>query len=532
MPTTTQPNPARINVDGAYLFNQAIARATGSGASTTLAGIVGGASNGPFNKPVAFSDLSSLTAVFGNDPGGAHSMISAALLAFEKGDDFLGVRVGDTTQTKAIMLVEDSNATPAIMLTLTAAYEGSQANGATAQIDVGTRSQATAPTLKLTLTFPGAVPEVWDNIIAYTSTTYASATALANLVLAVNSGTASRGKSQYWTAASGASVTAPAYGTQFAVSTPGTDGITSITSTILVGTDGAVTRAGMYALRSTGVSEFILAGNSDFSTAAAITQFCQDELCISAIACPTGVASDTTATAKNAANFSAANVGCVAHYLNVSNPAIIGGTTSVAPLGSWLGLVASRNPEEYLGNKPETGMLGFMSTERTGTVISQAEAEILEQNGIQYFTNPIPRGKMFGLAHGLASDGVTSLGEARMTNFLTRTFLDTMGPFIGDLQGAPPIDPTQPDKDPTRQAMKDALNSVLAQFQPPGKPKRIDSYLVVLDASNNTPSTVIQGQVIAAIYVKYLGVVRVFYGVLQASSRLVINVSATSALPQ
>ena len=88
---------------------------------------------------------------------------------------------------------------------------------------------------------PGVVPEIFDNIGGTGNTLYA------NMVNAINMGQSGlRGPSRIVVASLGSATSAPVAQT-FSFS-GGTDGATTVTSSVMIGQD-TIPRSGMYALR-------------------------------------------------------------------------------------------------------------------------------------------------------------------------------------------------------------------------------------------------------------------------------------------
>ena len=161
---------------------------------------------------------------------------------------------------------------PGTLATLTARYTGSYANTATAVVTQGSQYVTLSPTYKLTLTFPNAVPEVYDNIVAYATVGggYSSTTFTTNLKNAVNGSpqlNPSRPASNYFTATTGASTATPLLTTPQAVSTNGTDGSTFAggqTQADAAQLGNAATLTGMNALSGQiPAGQFCLSGNTD-----------------------------------------------------------------------------------------------------------------------------------------------------------------------------------------------------------------------------------------------------------------------------
>jgi hypothetical protein len=485
-----------LQVDGAYVYLQPPTPIAGAGIATSLSGIVGTASWGPINAPQPFSDTASAYAAFGRSISDPFSLVTESLFAVNFASNFLGVRVSDGTDTAASVLVKDTGGTNGV--TLTGKYSGTEGNNISVTLAVGSQSTVATPTMTATIARTGYPSEVFANLGNPSAGGFA-----ANLRNAVNLGVSGvRGPSNLVVAtASGASVLGFVAGTSTLVG--GTNGAT-VTSVQQIGLDGTTGRTGLYALRGLGVQQFILAGNSDPTQYTALATFAASEGSFAIAALPSGTSTSTALTTKQTANYNSINGALVKDWLTFTDPTI-SQQRMVSPLGETLGLIASLPPEASCGNKPIQGASNFLSTERTGTPYSGAEAAQLEGAGILYWTNPIPRGNVFGLPHGQNASGLANTGQdtiayTRMTNFLAASLAGLIGPFVGELQGTSP-------NDPTRAAAKAVLTTFLQNLQ---NANRISGYNVQLNTANNTPSSIAQGYMLATCQVQYLATVKFF----------------------
>jgi hypothetical protein len=209
-----------------------------NGVPTNVVGAVGTAAWGPKNVATIVGSMADYARNFGSIQNRKYDMGTAVAIAVQQGaSNFRCVRVSDGTDAAAASVGVATCFVP------TAIYTGTLGNSLVATISVGSK----ASTWRLTVGLPGQTPEVFDNVAG---TANAFWTALAS---AVNNGNSvSRGPSQLITLPSApAGTTAVAAGTY--TFTGGTDGVTTITSAVLVGADGT-SRTGMYALRGQGCS--------------------------------------------------------------------------------------------------------------------------------------------------------------------------------------------------------------------------------------------------------------------------------------
>ena len=220
-----------------------------NGVPTDIVGVVGSASWGPVGQPVIVGSMSDYAVAFGPVMTRKYDMGTQVATAVLQGaQNFRCVRATDGTDTAASLTV------PTVNVVFTATYTGTLGN----QIAVALTGGSKAGTWRLTVTLPGLVPEVFDNI-AGSGTAFWQA-----LAAAVNAGQGpQRGPSALVTAnANGASAAPVAFAYSFATGTPGSDGAAGVAAAMLVGVD-AVPRKGMYALRGQGCSIALLADADD-----------------------------------------------------------------------------------------------------------------------------------------------------------------------------------------------------------------------------------------------------------------------------
>jgi hypothetical protein len=223
-----------------------------NGVPTNILGVVGTANWGPVNSPVIVSGPSDAAQQFGPMQARKYDLGTAIYTASLQGaSNFRGVRVTDGTDAAASGTLGTSTG-----CTFTGKYTGSLGNSITVGVSTGTNSTSGAPTFKLTVNLPGLLSEVYDNIGGTGNALYAA------MVAAINNGQSGlRGPSQLIVATLGAGTTAPTNPSTVTLS-GGTDGVATITSTVLIGQD-TIPRKGMYALRGTGASVGMLADADD-----------------------------------------------------------------------------------------------------------------------------------------------------------------------------------------------------------------------------------------------------------------------------
>jgi hypothetical protein len=501
-----------------------------AGPSTNTGGFVGTAAWGPFNTPIPFSLNSSMYDQLGQTIADSHSIVAAASIAAgavpasSAGANLQGVaiRVGDGTQSAAVLPVIDAvSGSP--LFNLEGLYPGSRLNGATAVITSGVTSTNSRPVYNLTITTPQAPsPEIFAGIEAYANNAYSAPTFIANAIAAVTNGIAGvRGPSKYWVGATVGSPSSahPAVNTSMTVATPGTDGVSAITSALLEGVDSSSFngRTGGYALRGTKVRAVQYVGNTDFTTGPNIGVLAQEEnwvVCGPSFPVGTAINPEANVTTKQNANVTSQWVYPVQDWVSWQDPNL-GITRVFDPASEAMGVLLSQNPEQSIGNKPYAGLPNILGTERSlaNQPYSSTEKSLLTQAGIGYITGLVRNASLLGFAHGQsAASGLVpyrdGLNWADLTNYLVKGVFVICGPFVDELQGDSP-------DDVTRAGLTAALNKWFAGLL---AANRIGAFKVTNDLTVNTPVTIAQGYMLPSILVQYLGTARFIIPTLQAGA--------------
>lgn len=476
-----------------------------NGLPTNILGIVGTASWGPTNSPAILGDVRAAVQTFGAPNNRKYDLVSALWVsAFQGANNFRAVRVTDGTDVAASVVAQTT------CITFTGKYTGTLGNSIV--VNVGPGSQAS--TYKVTVSVPGYVPESFDNL-ASGLTGNAVWVAIAS---AINNGVnAYRPKSDFITASAGVGTTAPA--TAAYTLTGGTDGVGTITGSVLLGQD-TVPRKGMYALRNTGAGVAFLADCDDSTTWSAQVAFGLNEGVYMVL---TGPAGDTIANAVSAK--STAGVDSYAAKLLFGdwvyfNDTINGVVRLISPQGFSAGRLAALSPEQSSLNKQVYGVVGTQKT-NASQFYSGAELQTLAIAGIDLITNPIPAGNQFGARFGHNSSSnfaVHGDNYTRMTNFLAYTLNSAMGLFVGRLQSSSP-------QDKTRREVKSTIDNFLQSLV---DLSMIDSYQTQCDLSNNSLARIGAGYLQVDVKVRYLGVVEFLVVNLEAGQTVTINRVSTS----
>ncbi len=507
-----QLNTTALSVPGLYVQIVPPKNRYINGVPSNILGIVGVGSWGPVNSPILAGDLPSAIEAVGNPTNRSHDIATAVAVSVLQGaNNFRLVRVSDGTDVAAqIALLDTATPTPATGAALTAMYTGTLGNSITAAITTGAKTGTY--NLSIQQTGIASVPEVFTNISG------SGATFWANLVDAVNNGQGVlRGPSQLVKATIGAGVATPNTTTTYTLS-GGTDGTTTITDNVLIGTDG-LTRTGMYALRSSGAQVGNLVDVSTPTVWSTMLSFGLEEgiyfhTASAAGKNPTSSVADMTTAACDGYGLKAMVGDWVYWQDNFNNTLRL-----LSPATFTAAQSAGLSP--YLSNLNQE-LFGIVATQRSmaNSPYSDAEISLVSQNRMDVITTPVPGGAYFACRTGQnASSDPSRNGDnyTRMTNYIGLTIAAAYGYVIGK--------PQTPD---LRRQVKSSLESFLQAMQDqgmigdvnnPGKP----GYSVTLDSSNNPSARVALGYMQADIQVIYLSIVRYFIANLEGGQTVTVN---------
>lgn len=369
------------------------------------------------------------------------------------------VRVGDTTQTAAILPI--SGATHPIAV-LTGLYPGSYVNIATAKLTWNAQTPASLQQLTgnaskayidFTIYPPNGTPEVYSaldgNLLGGGTYSIDGPTLGAAIIAAVNSGqTNGRGPSQWFVASAGpSSPGAPVMNTSNVVTTLGTDGTTFAStptiSTQQLGSNGTFPYTGMYALTG-GISgaALSLVGNSSLATVLQpALAFAKSANAHYVGAVPNGQSTTTGTATKTAFQPDWAMTimdGNWALFTDAVNGSI---TRTICTASAAAIRLALTNVPNSPANLPMPLITG---TQRVNSSVqpnpyTDGEKIQLENAGINFWTNDTAGNVGFALAHNKNSLGKVALpaytgniAYGRVIQFTIATF---DSPLIGRLVG-------------------------------------------------------------------------------------------------
>lgn len=476
-----------------------------NGQPTNVLGIVGTAPWGPVNAPTSVSSMADYSQKFGALQARKYDMGTAVAAAVLQGaNNIRCVRITDGTDTAATVIAQTT------CITFTSKYTGTLGNSATVAVAPG----SAAATFKATVSMPGQVPEVFDNIPGTANALWV------NMAAAINGGqSGQRGPSQFIVATAGAGITAPTT-TSYPL-TGGTDGSTTISGTVALGVD-TVPRKGMYALRNTGAAIAFLADVDDTTTFTAQVAYGNSEGTYMIGVTPAGDTISGAVTAKATAAIDAYTFKYLLGDWVYFNDTVNNQVRLISPQGFVAGRLANLSPEQSSLNKPLYGIVGTQKSYQNLTY-SGAELVSLGAAGIDVITNPIPAGNQFGVRFGHNSSSnpvINGDNYTRMTNYLAVTMNAGMGLFIGKLQS----EDVRRDASATLQAF---LGTLVRQNMI-GNADGTQPFSVQIDASNNPKARVSLGYMQADVKVQYLSVIEKFLVNLEGGQSVTINRQTTA----
>jgi hypothetical protein len=477
-----------------------------NGVPSNVLGIVGTAVWGPVNAPTIIGNPTQFATTFGPYANRLFDLGTSANIAFQIGASaIMAVRVTDGTDTAATIIAQST------CITFTSKYTGTFGN----QIQVSVAPGSAASTFQVKIAAPGIAPELFDNIAGTGNALWIA------MAAAINNGSAQRGPSQIIVATAGAGTTAPATATYTLAS--GTDGATTITSSVMLGTDTSP-RTGMYALRGKGVSVGLLADLTDNTSWATQVTFGLSEGIYMVSSFASGTYNPVTAaTAKATAGIDSYAMKLMLGDWVYWNDTLNGVPQRlVSPAAFEAGKLASLSPQNSTLNKQISNIVGTQKS-LTGVPYSSADLQVLAQAGIEVICNPVPGGAYFAARNGRnTSSNAVIHGDnyTRMTNYIATTLNSAMGIYVGLL-----------NSQKTQRQAKVTLDSFLANLQQQemiGSSDGSIAYSVQIDATNNSQSRVALGYLQANVQVKYLSVIEFFLINLEAGQSVQITSTGVS----
>jgi hypothetical protein len=478
-----------------------------NGVATNVIGVVGTAQWGPVGgAPGIVGSYPSHAAQYGAMKARTFDGATAVFNIYQQGavPAVKFVRVTDGTDVAATVSIQTT------CLTVTSKYTGSLANSDVISIGPG----SAASSYRVVVARPGQVGEVFDNITGTGNALWV------NIASAINNGQSGlRGPSNYVIATAGAGTTVPA--TASYTLTGGTDGVATITSSVMVGVD-TLPRTGLYALRGSGCSVAMLTDLTDSTTWATQIAFGLSEGMYMIAVGPSGDTITNATTVKTTAGIDSyalkLMLGDWVYFFDSTN----GLTRLVPPQAFVAGLLGNLAPNQSTLNKQIFGIVGTQKSQ-TGVPYTSAELQALAQAGIDVICNPVPGGSYFGCRNGRNTSSNAAIhgdNYTRMTNFIAFTIASGVGKYVGTLQ-----------TESQQRKAKITLDSFFANLQSQGLIGDVNgpnAWKVQLDKNNNPFSRVSLGYEQADVEVTYQSVVEYFIVNMQGGQTVSIDRTTTS----
>ncbi len=490
-----------------------------NGVPTNMLAVVGTGTWGPVNSPVNAGSLAQYTQAFGPVQTNKYDMgTHVATAALQGANNFICVRVTDGTDVAANGTLMDTAGSPAIGVTLTALYTGTVGNTIVATLGKGSNWTTGTPTFRITIALPGGLPEIYDNIGG------SGATFWTNALSAINNGlSAIRGPSQIVVATIGVSTAAPAI--QSITLASGTNGNTTITSTVMIGSDTAP-RTGMYALRGSGAS---IVDMCDLDTSTTWTTQIAYGLSEASYMIMVGASGQTPASVTTAIQTAGIDsytakllMGDWCYWSDSTNNQ----TRLVSPQGFVAGLISTLNPSQSSLNKQLYGIIGTQKT-YANQIYSAADLQTLALARVDVITNPCIGSNTFRVRFGRNTSSnqvIHTDAYTRMTYYLATTFNATMNQFVGQVQT-----PT------VRLQAQNALQSFLGALEAQGLIGNVNggaAFQVILNSTNNPSSQVALGYMQADVTVVYFAIIEYFVINIQGGASVTVQSLGAQPLTQ
>ena len=510
-----QVNLASLVLPNVYVIIKPPDVQTIRGVPTNIVAAVGTAKSGPITgsstgpRVISVGSVAEVPSLLGGIGTSKNDLGMAINVAGLNGPvDFRCVRCNTGTASATATLLDASSGSVGVF---TAKYPGTFGNSIGIFVDTGAAVDSYRVTIQATGT---TLKEVFDNISTATAANFKTLLAAA----ITNGQGALRPPSELVTFAAGNSVLLPTltpfstYGSYLAL-TGGSDG--SVGDQI----GSAANGDGIYAFEGSDARLLVIPGLDDVSKWSEVVAFCARNGMGAILGFAAGLSTDDAITAKNNAGLDTWKAMFVKDYI-AWNDATNRIANRLVPAECFAaGLAANLSPEQGIGNKPVFGLVG---TERSlaNHPYTDSEASKLTTVGINFFTNPIPAGRVFGLRNdrnGSSSGEIDGWNYTRMTDFLSVSLAQGLGKFIGQVQSPHPNDPVRADAYAT-------LNAFLTLLQLPsgaGGVGMIASFALILDETNNTKITISRGYLNAEVKVEYLSVIRYFVVTLQGGQTVV-----------
>lgn len=465
-----------------------------AGVPSNIIGLVGSATWGPYNSIGYVSGPGSFVAQYGVITTGTYDLGTAVAVCAQVGAGLMHVvRVKGTSDAKATVTVVDSAGTPANGLVVTGAYFGTGGNSIKVQFSAGTVSGSYNLTIWSSVL---GITEIFSNISGSGNAFWVAAAA------AINNGQGlQRGPSQLVTATAAASTATPSLAV-FSLS-GGLDG--TFTDDTIVGAPGA-NPTGIYVFDGTLINHLVCVGVTDTDTFGDIVTFANSIPAVAYLQLPGSATVSSTLTAV-------ATLGIEQHRVLMGDFWLWNDTTNqvtryLAPAILAAALAAALDPQDSVVNKALLPIIGTQKS-ASGRKYNESEMQQLTLAHVDLIVAPgtKQRGNYYSFLNGQSFTDDISLqfdNYQKLTNFITVSLKVWANYFIGQLQ-------TETIRKQAKASIVGFLTSLwkegaIGDVQNPSSPP----FIVVLNDTNNSQTTVAQGYMIANVMVKYLQVIMYF----------------------
>lgn len=302
----------------------------------------------------------------------------------------------------------------------------------------------------------------------------------------------------------------------------GADGATGVDAADLLGDDTVIPRTGMYALRKQGCSAACLVDCHDSTTFSEQAEFGLEEGCAMYGCGPAGDTISNAVTTKLASGVDFYSF----IWVHGDWPTFNDGTNSiqrkVSPLAFLVGRRVNLSPDNSALNKP---LYGIVCTETTAANLSYSDSDIaqLYDNGMEVISNTPPGGSYFACVTGRNSSSNQDAHNdsyTTMTNFLARTIDRGMGKFIGRKQ-------SRRVDDPLRSEVRDTLGAFFTTLERMEPEPMLDDHQVICDKTNNSDTTIGNGDLYVMCKCVYMSIVEFFIAELEGGQTVTITRQGT-----
>ena len=476
-------------------------------APTSVLGMVGVASWGPVNQPVAVGNLTNYNSIFGSVQVRKYDMATHIDVAQKQGaNNFRCVRVTDGTDVAATVTI------PSGEIAGKSVFYTNLANAINLGLGVNVGASNTV-TFNAT---SGVINALYSGSVGNTVVLTVSQGSKANTARVVVNRPNIRG--ELFDNIPFATGEVPVF-TSYSLS-GGTDGASGVTDATLIGT--IVPRTGMYALENQGSTVIDLVDCQTASLWTTCAQWGYGQGVLFSMAGPSGESLASASTNLESAGLDDYDIevflGDYLYYYDATNQVV----RLVSPVAFHAGKRVSLTPNDSTLNKELYGILGSQKSGLVGsgtlTAYTSAEVLAIELARLNVIGNPSPGGSYWSclIGHTTSSDsGIWTENYTIMTFMIAKSINGSLGKYVG-----------LPITKSLMQSAKSALLSMFSMLETYGYIGTTDgspAYAVVLDTSNNSVAQTGSNVLQANTSCNYQGIVEQFFVNTQGGSTVTIG---------